>query len=119
MREILLVEDDPEISKALTEILGDYGYPVVWHADGQDGLAWLQQAVELPPVILLDLQLPRMNGWDFVDVLRLDERLNRIPIIVMSAKREMPPPNIVAFLPKPIQLDRLFKALDQYCPPVA
>jgi CheY-like chemotaxis protein len=116
LREILLIEDDPAISEVLAEILIEYGYAVVCQPDGADALAWLQQAKALPPLILLDLHLPKLNGWDFVDAMRLDERLMAIPIIVLSAVRETRPPNIVAFLPKPVEMDRLLRALDQYCP---
>lgn len=119
MREILLIEDDVEICSVLTDILSEYGYSIVARSDGLAGLEWMRAATVTPQVILLDLQMPRLNGWEFVDLLRSEPRWRQIPVVVLSAVKASPPPGIVAFLPKPIALDRLLRVLDQYCPPLA
>jgi CheY-like chemotaxis protein len=80
---ILIVEDDHAVREAVSDALLDAGYNVAKAIDGADGL---DQARQHPPdAILLDLMMPDMDGWTFLDTVMSDKSLERIPIGIMSA----------------------------------
>lgn len=81
---ILVVEDDPEIRSAIRMILEAEAYEVAESGDGADALAKLR-ATPQPSLILLDLMMPGMNGWQFMDEVRVHPGLREVPIIVVSA----------------------------------
>lgn len=70
----------------LTDVLEGENYCVVPAEHGAAALAYLQASAQLPALILLDLDMPVMNGWDFRQAQRRDPRLARIPVIVCSAE---------------------------------
>ena len=118
-RDILIVEDDAAIRDALTQILEDEGYRVVGAANGLEALQHLQQ--HLPPcLILLDLMMPVMNGWQFRVAQQQDPKLAPVPVIVISADRNAQQSataiNAAGFLPKPVPIDNLLQSIEQYCP---
>lgn len=84
MKRILIIEDDPAISKALMESLEDEHYNVLTASDGKEGYEMVSK--ENPDLILLDLMLPTMNGQDICQKLR--EGGITIPIIMLTSKRE-------------------------------
>ena len=88
---ILLVEDDVvdvmSVRRALRELNSNSILAVV--GNGEEALARLrEEAHPLPGIILLDLNMPRMNGIDFLKVLKADERLRRIPVVVLTTSKE-------------------------------
>ncbi|MFO0581640.1 MAG: response regulator [Anaeromyxobacter sp.] len=112
---VLLVEDDPDIRESLSEALRYEGYEVelAWH--GREALARLARD-PLPDVILLDLMMPVMNGWEFREAQLEDAALADIPVVVISAQA----PGACApdrYLPKPFSLGDLFAAIDELVPP--
>jgi CheY-like chemotaxis protein len=121
--EILVVEDDDNIRKVLSDILGDDGYRVHTVAHGQEALDYLVQTNTLPQLILLDLMMPTMTGWEFRTVQRQNPRLQAIPVAILSAisnrldPRQIVELDAVAFLGKPIDWARLDRVVTQYCPP--
>jgi CheY-like chemotaxis protein len=82
---ILIVDDEADIRWLISELLIDEGYTVAQAADGREALAYLQDATPLPCVIILDLMMPIMNGWDFLQVQQHNPRVASIPIVVVSA----------------------------------
>src|SRR6266702_1300294 len=80
---ILIVDDDAGIRTTMTRILEDEGYEVYSAADGLEALAALDGL--LPALILLDLTMPRMDGWTFVAELERLELRSKIPVIVLTA----------------------------------
>jgi CheY-like chemotaxis protein len=113
---VLVVEDDHDVRVAVRIILEDEGYRVLSVTDGRRALEMLERAVtELPSLILLDLMLPVMDGWEFAARLRSAVRFSRIPIAVMSAYDRAPPPGIVALLRKPVKPDALVALAERYC----
>lgn len=83
MKKLLIVEDEPHIANAERIILQD-GFEVHLAADGEEGLA---KALELlPDVIVLDLMLPRMNGYEVCRRIRADHRLKHAKIVMVTAK---------------------------------
>lgn len=86
MSRILVVEDENNILKSVEYCLEQAGYIVV---TAQDGLSGIQIALETKPdLILLDLILPKMNGYLVCETLKSEESTSSIPIVVMSAKAE-------------------------------
>jgi CheY-like chemotaxis protein len=118
-RHILLVEDDFAIREAVTEVLTDAGFLVTCAANGQEALSWLGAVSWQPGVILLDLMMPVMDGWEFRTAQRGDPRYSDIPVVVLSADAESTTSlarlDPSAYLPKPFELDRLLDVVGQYC----
>jgi CheY-like chemotaxis protein len=113
---VLVVEDDHDVRVAVRILLEEEGYRVLSVTDGRRALEMLERAVTEPPsLILLDLMLPVMDGWEFAERIRSVARFSRIPIAVMSAYDRPPPPGIVAFLRKPLRPDALVAVADRYC----
>jgi CheY-like chemotaxis protein len=113
---VLLVEDDAEIREALTELLEDKGMVPLVVADGVEALAVLRKGVR-PAVILLDLMLPRMNGWEFRREQMRDSSLRGIPVIATTAAAvEVGPARAelgnVAWLPKPFKPEVLLETIE-------
>jgi len=89
-KTILIVEDDEvdvmTIKRAMKEIHVTNPVEVRWN--GEEALDYLQGEKELPGIVLLDLNMPRMNGMEFLQHVRSDERLKRIPVVVLTTSRE-------------------------------
>jgi CheY-like chemotaxis protein len=118
-RMVLVVDDDEAIRESLSELLGDEGYRVQTAANGAEALSLLRPPSQLRPcVILLDLMMPIMNGQEFYAEQQRDPTLATIPIVVISADK-----NIALkatgfrgdFLPKPVRLDTVLGVLDRHC----
>ncbi len=80
----MLVEDDTAVRDATSELLEDEGFSVVASSDGRDALDLLRAGLR-PAVIVLDLMMPRMDGWDFRHIQMADQDLREIPVIVVTA----------------------------------
>src|ERR1019366_2450437 len=90
LSRVMLVDDDPSLRALLSRKLEEEGFETLEATDGIDGLVKLRN--ELPGVIIADLQMPRMSGFEFVSVVR--RRFPLIPVIVLSGsipKDEVPP----------------------------
>jgi CheY-like chemotaxis protein len=113
---VLVVDDDRDIREALCELLEDEGYKVMSASNGQEALVYLNSR-EPPCVILLDLMMPVMDGWEFRRRQQNDPRWSRIPVVVITAAGKYGATSIAAerILPKPLQLDSVLEALAQYC----
>jgi CheY-like chemotaxis protein len=81
---VLIIDDDSNSREALAELLADEGYVVAAAANGAEGLAYLRSG-QPAHVILLDLMMPGVDGWDFRAEQKRDAALAQIPVIVMSA----------------------------------
>ena len=111
---ILVVDDDADIREALSAMLGEEGYDVLAAADGQEALEKLEAGAR-PTVIVLDLMMPRMNGFDFLERVRESDDLRRIPVVVLSANRGYQRDDLRVYevLRKPSQIDRILDVLEQ------
>jgi DNA-binding response OmpR family regulator len=83
-KKILVVDDEPDVLSLLTVMLKAQGYEVVTAADGQEALEKARN-VE-PDLILLDIMLPKLDGYKVARMLKFDEKYNHIPIIMLTAK---------------------------------
>jgi len=117
MRKVLIVEDDDELRRALKSTLEDEGYRVECAADGEEALALLRSSADAF-VILLDLILPRLNGWEFRARQAVDPRLAEYPVIVMSATSNLEEAAIDAadVLQKPVAIPQLLATVARHFP---
>ena len=116
-RCVLVVEDNLDIREMLEEILGDEGYAVVTAVDGMDALAYLQKHPP-PCLILIDLMMPRMDGWEFRARLSQDPALAAIPLVVVTGAEVAgldPALTGAEYLPKPVDLSALLALVERYC----
>jgi CheY-like chemotaxis protein len=88
MTTILIVEDDDEIRELLAEMLGDRGYVVSTARHGKDALELLRTKPE-PNVVLLDLMMPVMDGWQLRAEMLADPKLATIPVIIVSGAADL------------------------------
>jgi len=108
----MVVEDDAETRELIAEVLRDDGYSVQTAANGAEALATLRTCSLSPTLILLDLMMPVMSGWQFLDERATDQRLLRIPVLVLSAdptRQLASSRGVVAVVGKPFDLPRLLK----------
>jgi CheY-like chemotaxis protein len=110
LNPVLVVDDDRDLRDTVSAVLEEEGYAVTCAENGAQALAALHG--RRPCVILLDLSMPVMSGWELLDVVRSDDELAGIPIVVLSAMRA---PGSVAHLTKPVSLDELISTLDRVC----
>lgn len=106
----MVVEDDVEIRRGIADALEIEGFEVVEAADGREALEKLRRQAR-PSAIVLDLMMPRMNGWQFRDEQRKDPELASIPVIAMSAANRDDRIQADAYLTKPFALGTLFDAI--------
>jgi DNA-binding response OmpR family regulator len=81
-QKILIIEDEETLQKALQEILLQENYEVVSALDGE--LGFKMASSEMPDIILLDLILPKMDGFEVLEALKKDEKTKKIPIIILT-----------------------------------
>ena len=84
--KILLVDDEPSIVKMVGKRLEVEGFEVLVAMDGQDGLKKAQ--TENPELIILDIMLPKLNGYEVCTMLKQDTRYQKVPIIMFTAKAQ-------------------------------
>lgn len=117
-RSVLVVEDDPELRTIYQEVLTEGGFDVLAASDGLHALEMLDRGVT-PCVMVLDLRMPRMSGWELADRLRADGRWDTLPVIVVAAyyriAEEAERLGARAWLQKPIDLGRLVVVVEDAC----
>jgi CheY-like chemotaxis protein len=114
--DILVVEDDQEIRYCLSELLEEEGYQVRGVANGREALAYLRAAHQPPRLILLDLAMPVMDGWQFRSEQKRDPALAKIPVVVVAAAKHgalVADVEAEAFVPKPLDLDHFLDTIKQ------
>jgi CheY-like chemotaxis protein len=116
-RRILLVDDDADLRQSLAEALENEGYLVAQAANGAEAMETLRQP-ERPAVILLDLLMPVMNGWQFCELKQRDPDTAHIPVLAMSAAVSKDPTspyyiNVDDFIAKPVELDALLSKVNR------
>jgi CheY-like chemotaxis protein len=85
---IVIVDDDTDVREALGEVLAEEGYDTRLFDSGRAALTYLRRGNgSSPSLILLDLMMPEMSGWQFREEQLRDERLREIPVVVITASR--------------------------------
>jgi CheY-like chemotaxis protein len=117
-RRVLLVEDHADLRRSLTDLLQEIGYQVTPAAHGQEALELLESG-PLPHLIVLDLVMPVMDGWEFRRRQRQDPALAAVPVVVISGGER--PPHVSGFIDaasyllKPIDYDVLLTTIARHC----
>ena len=111
---VLVVDDDEGIRTAMAEILELLGYAVTVAADGQEAVEMLKVGLE-PRAIVLDMMMPRMDGWTFLSKIRADPRFRELPVVVASAVVGECPDGADAWLQKPFDLTDLDREVARLC----
>lgn len=116
LRRVMIVDDDEEIRETLAELLSEEGYDVVEAEDGAVALDRLRDGAH-PSVILLDLMMPNMDGWQFHREIKRDPALSSIPIVVMTAAgpRGTNLTDVKEVLHKPFSLDVVLEVVARFC----
>ena len=117
-QEVLIVEDDPALREALTQVLIDEGYDLLSARDGLEAVNCLRKG-HRPDVILLDLSMPVVNGWEFRMFQKRDPDLANIPVILITAgdysQEEVAWLEPSALIRKPLDLPYLLSVIRRYC----
>lgn len=107
---VLVVDDEPDIRELVRDILQFDGYSVATASNGREALEQLRRA-ELPRLILLDLMMPIMNGWEFRAEQIKDPRISSIPVVVLTGDGNAPEKarslGTTSYVTKPVHLDHL------------
>ncbi|HSY39484.1 MAG TPA: response regulator [Polyangia bacterium] len=109
---VLVVEDEAESRDTLRELLELEGYKVETASDGKAALELLKTVD--PCVILLDLFMPVMDGWQVIDQLRTDGRLGKMNVLVITSAGHRAPSDL-RVLQKPLNLGKLLSTIEAVC----
>lgn len=116
---ILIIDDDPAIREMLMDTLDDEGFVTAVAGDGDEALAYLKQNAERPCLILLDLMMPRMDGWQFLQERKAFPELATIPVVILSARPDGAEQAhklcVTGYIPKPIDHAQLVVSAQRYC----
>ncbi|WP_426755647.1 response regulator [Myxococcus sp. Y35] len=113
--QVLIVEDDPDVRGAMAEALHDEGFEVSMAINAVEALRVLA-ALEAACLVLLDWEIPRVDGRGLLERLRRDERFAGTQVVVMSAEPGPVPSGAVGVLRKPVRLEALLEAVRRHCP---
>src|SRR5258706_12729397 len=108
-----MVEDGEPIRDAMRDVLEDGGYSTRCAVNGEEALKILAEEPR-PQLILLDLMMPVMNGWELLRALRERATLARIPVVVLSALSIGAAPPGVPAVKKPINVQTLLRLVEEY-----
>ncbi len=117
--KILVVEDELSQREALAEVLSRLGYEVQCAANGGEALELMRHSESLPGLILLDLMMPVMDGWEFRAEQRRDRTLAEVPVVVLSARDDTAQKTVqdgaAGFLSKPLHWQALLHVVERFC----
>jgi CheY-like chemotaxis protein len=111
---VLVVDDDDDIRETVADALTDCGYVVKSSADGRAAL--VEMRASIPCLVLLDLMMPVLDGWEVVRAMEADPALAGIPVCVISALvSNRAPPHATRVLQKPARLATLVTLIETHC----
>lgn len=117
-KEVTLVEDDADLRSAFVDVLRLTGYEVSAFSHGLEALEYLRHHGEDVGLVVLDLEMPVMDGLAFLEARRSEPRLLAIPVLVLTATPPSAPllgPHLVGVLEKPVSSDVLLEMIQRYC----
>lgn len=116
---ICVIDDDVDIREVLEEVLTYEGYPVLAASDGAEALERLHEREGSCCLILLDLMMPRMNGWEFRREQAEDPALQLIPVVLLTgaggAAKTAADMHVAGALEKPVELKTLLGVASRFC----
>ncbi len=111
---VLIVEDDDALRDSVCELLQEVGYRTAAAESGLIALERLRSMAEKPALVLLDLMMPGMNGWQFREEQLADPALADIPVVVMTASRDLRDINADEVVLKPLKLTKLLSVVERF-----
>ena len=118
-QSVLIVEDDRDLRESLRDLISAEGYSAMEAENGRVALDLLLggKAAE-PCLILLDLMMPELNGWEFLDIMRKTDAIASIPTIIVTAVSGVKlPKGSNKIIKKPINIIELIQTIETYCTP--
>ena len=116
---ILIIDDNPDLREGLRVVLGQEGYKVATAINGRDALNRLYTGLK-PCLIIMDLMMPVMNGFEFREVQLADAQLAEIPLIAYSGvtdpRETAQQLRATAYVHKPAEVEQLAAMVRQFCP---
>lgn len=111
---ILLAEDDLEIRDIVQELLEEKGYDVIPARTGRQALDFLSMDPRSPPdLVVLDLMMPIVTGWQVLEAIQHDPVLAKVPVVIVTATSQDRPTGAAAFLRKPFRVEALLEAIER------
>jgi two-component system chemotaxis response regulator CheY len=114
-KSVLVVEDEQDLRDALRELLAMHGYSITLAKDGSEALTALGAMQELPGLILLDLMMPQMTGYQLMAALKGDPRYQAIPIVIVSALQAKQEDGVAEVVRKPFDIAVLLDIVGRHC----
>ena len=116
-KRVLVIDDDLPLRGMLAAALRQHGFQVLLAGDGAEGQRAL--TIHQPHIVLLDLAMPDVNGWDFLQRLQETGHLGKVPIVVVSAHVRVEPQallqmGVAAIVPKPFNLPELIAVIEHF-----
>jgi len=113
-KKVLVVDDDKTITAVIGSLLSSHGFTVLVAHDGLDGMVQVKK--EVPDLIILDIMMPEINGYDVCSNLKFDGKLKHIPIIVLTSREQELDPRIgklmgIDYMQKPIDSKLLLEKI--------
>jgi CheY-like chemotaxis protein len=117
---ILVIDDEAPVRAVVMALLEDTDYDVIGAGNGLEAMASLHKDPSRFQLVLLDLMMPYMSGWDVLNTMRSQPTLASIPVVIMTAGANMRQQALdsgaAGYLPKPIDFDQLLDITEQLCP---
>jgi CheY-like chemotaxis protein len=110
---VLIVDDDPDLLDVTSFVIENEGMAVETARNGEEALAVIGTG-RLPALVLLDLMMPVMNGWEFLAAVAGDPMLRSIPVVVLTAAEHSEVPGAREVLNKPMDLKELLRVVERY-----
>lgn len=115
---ILLAEDDLEIRDAVQDLLEEIGCDVIPARTGKQALDFLSNDPRSPPdIVILDLMMPLVTGWQVLEVIQRDPALAGVPVVILTAATQDRPSGVAALLQKPFQVEHLLETVQRLLQP--
>jgi CheY-like chemotaxis protein len=111
---VLVVEDNASLQDIICSVLEHEGFPTARAGNGKEALALIHKLSPLPRLILLDLLMPAMNGFEFYEQISRDRALSKIPVVVMTA-HDSAQIGSLTLLHKPLRLETLLATVAEIC----
>jgi CheY-like chemotaxis protein len=113
--DVVMVDDDQDVRDAISDRLEAAGYRVCGFSSGLDALDWLRAAERLPPLILVDMMMPVMDGWQFREEQIKDPLLAAVPVVMLTARHDAGCGPGMEQLRKPLKASDLIAVVARYC----
>ena len=113
-KRILIVDDDEDLRETLRLVIEAEGFEVDVASNGREALDILDRGQGQPCVVILDLLMPLMDGWETLATIRNNHRFDCLPIIICTSAPSQAPRGFPV-LPKPVDLDLLLETLSRFC----